>query len=141
MPPVKQREIVRTAIFGIPFSLELALALSSLLKCRQCGQCCRRIRKVFVAQGDVERIAEYINSTPLAVKRMMHIDDKELMHMPCPFLKDKDCSIQLVKPISCKIYPMFRLIDDVFYTEPRLAMSLRCQASVELHNLLSMEKL
>ena len=132
---------IKIAIFGIPYSLELVLKLSELINCRQCGRCCREVERVFVAQEDVDRIAEYINSTPLAVRDMMHIDDKELMHMPCPFLKERDCSIQPVKPIACKIYPMFRFVDDVYHTEPRIGMSLRCQASIELHNLLSMEKL
>lgn len=139
---VRAEEIlVRVAVFGIPFSLELALALSSLINCRQCGRCCREVKRVFVAKEDVDRIAEYINSTSEAVREMMHIDKQEIMHMPCPFLQDNDCSIQPAKPISCKIYPMFRFVDDVWNTEPRLAMSLRCQASIEMHNLLSMEKL
>ena len=136
---VKQE--AKTAIFGIPFSLELVLKLSELINCRRCVKCCKEVREVYVADSDVERIAEYINSTQEVVRGMMHIDDKELMHMPCPFFKDDKCSIYPVKPISCKIYPMFRFVDDVFYTEPKLAMSLRCQASIELHNLLSMEKL
>ena len=135
-----ERKAVRTAIFGIPFSLELALALSDLFKCQKCGRCCHRIKEVYVADSDVERIADYLGFTFDNVRASMHIQ-KDLMQMPCPFLKDKDCSIQSVKPISCKIYPMFRLVDDVFYTEPRLAMALRCPASIELHNLLSMEKL
>jgi len=124
--------LAKTAIFGIPFSLELVLKLSELIHCRQCGRCCKEVKKVFVAKEDVERIAEYINSTPEVVSDMMHIKSE---HMPCPFLKGKDCSIQPVKPIACKIYPMFR------YPDGRLAISLGCQASIELHNLLSMEKL
>ena len=129
-----------TAVFGIPFSLELALALSDLFKCQKCGRCCHRIKEVYVAESDVERIADYLGSTLDNVRAIMHIQN-DLMHMPCPFLVDKTCSVQPVKPISCKIYPMFRFVDDVFYTEPRLGMSLRCPASIELHNLLSMEKL
>lgn len=140
-PTFCDRKVAKTAVFGIPFSLELALKLSELINCRHCGRCCKEIERVFVAQEDVERIAEYINSTPEVVRDMMHIDDKEIMHTPCPFLVGKDCSIQPVKPVSCKIYPMFRFVDDVSHTEPRIAMSLRCQASIELHNLLSREKL
>jgi len=134
------KKVANTAIFGIPFSLELALALSDLFKCQKCGRCCRKVPKVYVDDSDVERIADYLGSTPDNVRGMMHIKGEHMI-MPCPFLVDKICSIYPVKPIACKIYPMFRFVDDVFYTEPRLAMSLRCQASIELHNLLSMEKL
>lgn len=131
MPPTK--DIARTAVFGIPFSLELALALSSLIKCRRCEHCEREEKRVYIAPEDIKRIAEYINSTPEVVKGMMHIKG-ERMHMPCPFYKN-GCSIHLVKPITCRIFPMFR------YSDGRLAVSLECQAGIDMHNLLSMEKL
>lgn len=124
----------QTAIFGIPFSLELALKLSELINCRHCGRCCKEIKRVFVAQEDVGRIAEYINSTPEVVRDMMHIDDKEIMHMPCPFYEN-GCSIQSVKPIACKLYPLFQ------YPDGRLAVNLECQAGIDMHNLLSREKI
>ena len=127
------KEKAKTAIFGIPFSVELALALSSLIKCRQCERCEREEKRVFIAQEDIDRIAVYINSTPEVIRGMMHIKD-ERMVMPCPFYKN-GCSIQPVKPVTCKIFPMFQ------YPDGRLAVSLRCQAAVDLHNFLSMEKL
>ncbi|MBA7665729.1 hypothetical protein ES703_73803 [subsurface metagenome] len=134
MPPICDKKVAKTAVFGIPFSLELALTLSSLINCRQCGRCEREARRVFVAQEDVERIAGYINSTPEVVRGMMHIDKEELMHMPCPFYKN-GCSIQSVKPIACKLYPLFQ------YPDGRLAVNLECQAGIDMHNLLSMERL
>jgi len=130
----KVADTYRTAVFGIPFSLELTLALSSLINCRQCGKCEKEVKRVFVAQEDVDRIAKYINSTPEVVRGMMHIKGEHMI-MPCPFLKGKNCSIQTVKPISCKIYPLFQ------YPGGRLAVNLECQAGVDMHNLLSMEKI
>lgn len=133
MPAICDKKVAKTAVFKIPFSLELALALSSLINCRQCERCEREARKVFVVQEDVERIAGYINSTQEVVRGMMHIEG-ELMHMPCPFYKN-GCSIHPVKPIACKLYPLFQ------YPDGRLAVSLECQAGIDMHNLLSMEKL
>ncbi len=145
MLPIKpkgfcSKGVATTALFGIPFSLELVLKLSELINCRQCGRCCKEIRKIFVAQEDVDRIAKYINCPPLVVREMMHIDSEEIMHMPCPFFRDEKCSIQPVKPISCRIYPMFRVFVEG-QPQPRIGCSLRCSAAIELHNLLSMEKL
>jgi len=127
------KETAKTVIFGIPFSLELALALSSLIKCRQCERCEKEEKRVYIHQTDIDRIAVYINSTPEVIRGMMHIKD-ERMVMPCPFYKN-GCSIQPVKPVTCRIFPMFQ------YPDGRLAISLKCQAAVDLHNLLSMEKL
>ena len=120
-----------TAVFKIPFSVELALALSPLINCRQCGRC-EKQEKVFIAQTDIDRIATYINSTPEVVRGMMHIKGEHMI-MPCPFY-ESGCTIQSVKPITCKIFPMFQY-------EGRLAVSLECQAGIDMHNLLSVEKL
>ena len=128
------KQKAKTAVFGIPFSLELALVLSSLIKCRQCELCEREEERVFIHQTDIDRIAVYINSTPEVVRGMMHIEGDHMV-MPCPFYKGNGCSIQSVKPITCRIFPMFQ------YPDGRLAISLKCQAAVDLHNLLSMEKL
>jgi len=133
MLPIFDKKVAKTAIFGIPFSLELALKLSELINCRRCERCEREEKRVFIAQEDIDRIAEYINSTQEIVRKMMHIEG-ERMRMPCPFYKN-GCSIQSVKPITCRIFPMFQ------YPDGRLAVSLGCQAGIELHNLLSMEKL
>jgi len=95
--------MANTAVFKIPFSLELALALSSLINCRRCERCEKEAKRVFVAPEDIDRIADYINSTPEVVKAMMHIEGEHMI-MPCPFYKN-GCTIQPVKPISCKLYP------------------------------------
>lgn len=128
MPLVSGRKVANTAIFRIPFSLELALKLSELINCRQCGLCEKRADRVFIDQTDIDRIAEYINSTPEVVRGMMHIDGEHMI-MPCPFYKN-GCSIQSVKPITCRIFPMFQ------YPDGRLACSLGCQAGIDMHNLI-----
>ena len=91
MPPIKNKDfcsksIAKTAVFGIPFSLGLALALSSLINCRQCGGCEREARRVFVAQEDVETIAKYINSTQEVVRGMMHIEGEHITPVPVQYL-------------------------------------------------------
>ena len=124
-------ETATTAVFKIPFSVELALALSPLINCCQCGHC-EKQEKVFIAQEDIEKVAKHINSTPEVVKGMMHIEGEHMI-TPCPFHKN-GCSIYEARPITCRIFPMFQY-------EGRLAVSLECQAGIDMHNLLSMEKL
>jgi len=125
---------IRTAVFGIPFSLELVLKLSELINCRQCGKCCQQSR-IAIFDEEVEKIADYLKVDFGEVKRLMGVKNS-LSTPPCPFWsKEEGCSIQPVKPVNCKIYPMFQ------YPDGRLAVSLGCQASIDLHNLLSMEKL
>jgi len=124
--------MVNTAIFGIPFSLELALALSSLIKCRQCGRCEKEVKRVFIAREDIDRIADHLNTTSEVVRGMMHIEGEHMI-MPCPFYKD-GCTIHPVKPIACKLYPLFR------HPNGRLACNLECRAGIDMHNLIQ-EKL
>jgi len=88
---------------------------------------------VFIAQEDIDKIAEYINSTPEIVRDMMHIEGEHMI-MPCPFYKN-GCSIYDARPITCRIFPLFQ------YPDGRLAVSLECQAGIDMHNLLSMEKI
>ena len=123
---------MKAAVFSIPFSLELALELSELINCRQCERCEKEVDKVFIAQEDINKIAEHINCTAQVVRGMMHIKGEHMI-MPCPFYKD-GCSIQSVKPIACKLYPLFQ------HPDGRLACSLECQAGIDMHNLIQ-EKL
>jgi len=123
----------KIAIFRIPFSLELALKLSELINCRQCGRCEKEAERVFIAQEDIERIAEYLNATQEVVRGMMHIEGEHMI-MPCPFYKD-NCTVYPARPITCRIFPLFR------HPNGRLACSLDCPAGIDMHNLLSREKL
>ncbi len=132
MPSISTKEKVKTAIFNIPFDMEQALKLSELINCRQCERCEKEVEKVFVAEEDIQRIAKHLGYSRKRVRKAMHIKG-ELMQMPCPFYKD-GCTIQSVKPISCKLYPLFR------HPNGRLACNLECQAGIDMHNLIQ-EKL
>ena len=125
---------MKTAIFGISYSLELAMALSTLVKCKQCGKCCQEVPEIFIDDSDITRIARYLNKSFKSVKKMMGVKNNK-MKTPCVFFKDNSCSIQEVKPIACKIFPLFQ------HPDRRLALTLYCNACIELHNLLSREKL
>lgn len=117
----------RVAIFKIPFSVELALELSELINCRQCGRCCKT-SKLFIAQEDIDRIAEYLNITSEVVRGMMYVEDEHMI-MPCPFYKN-GCTIYEARPITCRIFPLFQ------HPNGRLAVSLDCPAGKEVHNLI-----
>lgn len=77
------------------------------INCQECGNCCRL--RPDLNEEDVERIAAY-----LGLSRQEFLDQYattgqdgqlRIARTPCPFLESKRCTIQEVRPLSCRDYP------------------------------------
>jgi Fe-S-cluster containining protein len=74
---------------------------------------------VYLTQGDVERIAEYVGMTARSFERKYVYRTHHRLrlrvprHSQCHFLRDGGCSIHAVKPVQCRAFPFWpELVDD-----------------------------
>lgn len=95
-------------------------------RCTLCGDCCRHVEGSVVMESiDVFRLARHFRETNQSVKTMVEFLNtytdsfqfsEELAYpvfalktvgqdQSCIFLKDNRCSIQAVKPRTCRLYP------------------------------------
>lgn len=82
--------------------------------CDKCGICCTL--DDFLTAGIVKinhlenpRLHAKLKQVYEEMGRLWEVDevkyDQYITHMPCPFLKDKTCSIYEVRPEGCKAFP------------------------------------
>jgi len=89
-------------------------------KCTGCGKCCTgKPGSVFVEQNDIDTISEHLGlSKTKFVERYLdyvpHPHDKFSLKevnrngmYDCIFLREKRCSIYLIRPTQCKTYPFW----------------------------------
>jgi len=110
---------------------ENVLALLPLIKCEQCGDCCRTVTPIVAQEYEVERIAQYLGIKSRKLKR--HWDKREdgvylVPSKPCMFLKDGKCSIHPARMVVCKYYPLQRVN---YKGQECIAVSAFCDAGSE----------
>lgn len=93
-------------------------------KCRRCGKCCKNQDTILFSPWDVFRIGKKIGKTPSAVIRNyteVYVGPQSrisVVHLlmqgrknACPFLTEEGrCSIHVVKPTVCALYPLGRVV-------------------------------
>lgn len=107
------------------------LALLPLIRCEQCGECCRVVSPI-VAQGyEVERIARYIGARPRKLKRSWERREDGMWlvpSQPCMFQEENACSIHPARMVVCKYYPLQRVN---YKGQECIAISCFCDAGLE----------
>ena len=87
---------------------ELNVYYSKEIDCTQCGNCCTKLRPVML-EIDIDVLTKLLTlSREDFRKKYIMIDtDGDMMfkHLPCIFLKDKQCSIYESRPTDCRSYP------------------------------------
>lgn len=87
---------------------ELYDQLKVQINCTQCGYCCKSITPI-ISEADVKRIAKHFDMTVQNAKKQWFTTHEQLglvmNSRPCPFLKDKKCSIYSTRPHDCRSYP------------------------------------
>lgn len=91
--------------------------------CNRCGECCHQ-ETLILTGYDVFNIAKYLNITTEGVLKEYCFgyigDDSKIPIISlkqrtgdnsCPFLRKSICTINSVKPLTCKIYPIGRFYD------------------------------
>ncbi|RLJ00472.1 MAG: hypothetical protein DRP03_00060 [Candidatus Aenigmatarchaeota archaeon] len=105
------------------------LSLSEFCFKYKCSHiCCNR---PVVLEEEKVRITKYLGLSSFATRRLFkkrgkyYVIDKS----PCPFLKEGKCSIEPIKPINCRIYPLVIMIKN---NKPSWHISDDCPAAEHL---------
>lgn len=92
----------------------IAAPIIAAIDCTACANCCRTAQ-VALTPKDVARLARGLNAKPSAIIGQYidraagkAVEEWGVMRCsPCPFLRDKLCSIYKHRPESCAMYPQF----------------------------------
>lgn len=127
-----------------------------LIRCKQCGECCRYCNPISIDDAECKAIARHLGTSDRSFKNM-YIDvlqDQKIQNrkgaglragdlaikkdigMHCPFYdRDIGCSIYEVRPAACRIFPYLQKdVVDESVDNRRLVCFSNCPASVELDN-------
>ncbi|HWC98507.1 MAG TPA: YkgJ family cysteine cluster protein [Candidatus Sulfopaludibacter sp.] len=78
-----------------------------------CIKCCEQKGFVYLTEPDVLRIAEYLGMRQAAFEKkyLYRTAKKVRLRVPeeaqCPFLLSDGCSIHVVKPTQCRVFPFW----------------------------------
>ena len=78
-----------------------------------CTKCCEQKGFVYLTEGDIERVAEFLSISRKKFESRFIYRTKNTRrlrtprHCQCIFLRDIGCSIHLVKPLQCRIFPFW----------------------------------
>jgi Fe-S-cluster containining protein len=134
------------------FNPNVGRRLEELLKCTQCGECCK-YDQIPIERYDLERIA---SSTPWdmhVLSGMYKMTITSQMYIPagpkgCPFLADNKCAVYNCRPSVCKFFPIQSSNDYVLeddkgnkQTMRRTTYSLKCRPAVDVYRTVIEEAL
>jgi uncharacterized protein len=84
-----------------------------------CTNCCQQKGFVYLTEADLARIAQFVGMKPAEFEGVYVYRTKHLLrlrmprHTQCHFLREGGCSIHVVKPTQCRIFPFWpELVDD-----------------------------
>jgi len=78
-----------------------------------CTNCCRQKGFVYITEGDLTRMAEFLRMGAREFEREFVYRTKHLLrlrmprHTQCHFLREDGCSIHPAKPTQCRIFPFW----------------------------------
>jgi Fe-S-cluster containining protein len=78
-----------------------------------CTACCEQKGFVYLTEGDLVRMAEFLGMTPGAFERKHVYRTKKQMRLrvprdsQCSFLREGGCSVHPAKPTQCRVFPFW----------------------------------
>jgi len=82
--------------------------IAAQIDCTACANCCHTIPPSLMKE-DISRLAERLELTTKEFEKRHTIinssGDREMASLPCPFLKEKMCSVYTDRPEDCRDYP------------------------------------
>ena len=105
---LKQHDIAPKEIDAIVH--RIADEVTSQIDCTKCANCCKQIRPLF-DKADVSKFALGLKITMSEFQEQYLIQDEEDLskqrfdELPCPFLKNDQCSNYNCRPKDCRSYP------------------------------------
>jgi hypothetical protein len=83
--------------------------ISWQIDCTQCANCCK-VLQIQLREADIERLAQRfkISREEFRSRWLKEAEEEgmaETKSLPCPFLKDKRCSVYEDRPAMCRSFP------------------------------------
>ncbi len=82
--------------------------ITKQIDCTQCANCCMKIRPI-VTRDDIRSVSKHLQlPEEKFISRYLELNEVQeylMAEIPCPFLKDKRCSMYEVRPEDCRSYP------------------------------------
>jgi uncharacterized protein len=83
--------------------------VSSQIECTSCANCCRKLQPL-LTRADVNRLskAEGLSINRFRARYLQPTEDREgetFNTLPCPFLRDNQCSVYEYRPADCRSFP------------------------------------
>jgi len=78
-----------------------------------CTKCCEVQGFVYLTEGDLQNMAEYVGLPARAFEDKYVVRFKQLLRLrkprraQCHFLTKEGCSVHPVKPVQCRLYPFW----------------------------------
>ena len=117
---------------------ELTERVWSAIDCTECGRCCEDLEPM-VSNKDQKRLAERLE---MAVEQLreqyleyVDADDEKgwrIKNSPCPFLRDKKCSVYDSRPENCRDYPYLYKPDFNYRTWVMIERTFTCPIVFEV---------
>jgi uncharacterized protein len=79
----------------------------------RCTKCCEQQGFVYLTEGDIPRLAEFLKMTAAAFEQRYVYRTRNIRrlrvprHAQCEFLKDGGCSVHQAKPFQCAAFPFW----------------------------------
>lgn len=86
--------------------------MSLKFNCKQCGKCCKGVKKLILTAKDIEKIKAFTGREDFFKFREGINYLKLTKEKGCIFLRDNKCSIYPVRPLVCKMYPLQIMLED-----------------------------
>jgi len=116
-------------------------------KCRNCGKCCSAFyAQINLTIGDLIRISDFLEKpVSYILKNFVGINpfgdpanptkfSYELgINMPCLLRKNEKCSVYDARPLNCRLFPYWVLIQEfIFNKKEMIDASYKCMNNLEL---------
>lgn len=78
-----------------------------------CTNCCTQPGEVYLTEGDVPRMASYLDLSTDEFRRRFCVEGSDGLRLanapdkPCLYLREDGCSIHEVKPLQCRTFPFW----------------------------------
>ena len=98
---------------------EILDEVSSKIDCTKCANCCKQVRPV-LDEDDISRFALGLDISESAFrKQYLHVykdnpSKFSFKEIPCPFLKNDQCTNYEHRPTDCRSYPHLQKDDFIF---------------------------
>jgi len=121
--------------------------MKSRFKCMNCGKCCNAFyAQINITIGDLIRISGFLNkSIKYILKNFVGINpfgdpenptkfSYELgINMPCLLRKNERCSIYQARPLNCRLFPYWILVQTFVFNQNKIIdKSYKCMNNLEL---------